>query len=45
MYKTLFNRSNFGYGSAVAVFLVIECLIVVAIIRKIFDSTERTADA
>jgi raffinose/stachyose/melibiose transport system permease protein len=42
MYKTLFNRSNFGYGSAIAVFLAVECLIVVAIIRKIFDSTERT---
>ena len=45
MYKTLFNRSNFGYGSAIAVFLVVECLLVVAIIRKAFDSTERTADA
>lgn len=45
MYKTLFNRSNFGYGSAIAVFLVIECLIVVAIIRKIFDSTEKMGDA
>lgn len=45
MYKTLFNRSNFGYGSAIAVFLVIECLLVVAIIRKAFDSTERTAEA
>ena len=45
MYKTLFNRSNFGYGSAIAVFLVVECLLVVAIIRKAFDSTERTAHA
>lgn len=45
MYKTLFNRSNFGYGSAIAVFLVIECLLVVALIRKAFDSTERTAEA
>ena len=45
MYKTLFNRSNFGYGSAIAVFLVVECLLVVAIIRKAFDSTERTAEA
>jgi len=45
MYKTLFNRSNFGYGSAIAVFLVVECLVVVAIIRKIFDSTEKMGDA
>lgn len=45
MYKTLFNRSNFGYGSAIAVFLVLECLLVVAIIRKAFDSAERGSQA
>ena len=45
MYKTLFNRSNFGFGSAIAVFLVVECLLVVAIIRKAFDSTERGVEA
>lgn len=41
MYKTLFNQSNFGYGSAVATFLVIECLLIVAIIRKAFSATEK----
>jgi raffinose/stachyose/melibiose transport system permease protein len=45
IYKTLFNRSNFGYGSAIAVFLVVECLVVLAIIRKAFDSTERGSEA
>ena len=42
MYKTLFRQSNFGYGSAIAIFLVIECLLIVAIIRKAFSATEKT---
>ena len=33
LYKMLFNASNFGYGSAIAVFLVVECLLAVAVIR------------
>lgn len=36
MYKTIFNSSEFGYGSAIGVFLTIECLVIVAIVRKIF---------
>jgi len=35
LYKVLFNSSNFGYGSAIAVFLSVECLIVVAILRRL----------
>ncbi len=38
MYKTIFNSTNFGYGSAIAVFLVIECLLAVAIMRRAFGS-------
>lgn len=33
LYKTLFNASNFGYGSAIAVFLAVECLLVVVALR------------
>jgi raffinose/stachyose/melibiose transport system permease protein len=33
LYKSLFNASNFGYGSAIAVFLAIECLFVVVALR------------
>lgn len=36
MYKTIFNASGFGYGSALGVFLTVECLVIVAIIRKVF---------
>ena len=34
MYKTAFNSADFGYGSALSVFLVVECLAAVAIIQK-----------
>jgi raffinose/stachyose/melibiose transport system permease protein len=40
LYKTIFTSSNFGYGSAVAVFLAAECLVIVAIIRRVFRSEE-----
>ncbi len=36
LYKVLFNSSHFGYGSAIAVFLVVECLLIVAILQKVF---------
>jgi raffinose/stachyose/melibiose transport system permease protein len=34
MYKVAFNSLNYGYGSALAVFLVIECLLIVTVIQK-----------
>lgn len=36
MYKTAFLTSQFGYGSAMAVFLAIECFVMVSLIRKIY---------
>ncbi len=42
LYKSLFNSSNFGYGSAIAVFLAIECLLVVIVLRWALRS-ERAA--
>jgi raffinose/stachyose/melibiose transport system permease protein len=36
LYKTIFTSNNFGYGSAISVFLVVECLVIVAILRRIF---------
>lgn len=38
LYKVMFNSSHFGYGSAIAVFLVVECLVIVAILRRVFRS-------
>ncbi len=41
LYKTLFNSSNFGYGSAIAVFLAVECLAAVLIIQSVFGAEEK----
>lgn len=40
MYKTAFSSLDFGYGSAMAVFIVVESLIAVAFIRRMMDSKE-----
>lgn len=42
LYKSLFRASNFGYGSAIAVFLALECLLVVVVLRWALRS-ERAA--
>ncbi|MFV0362608.1 MAG: carbohydrate ABC transporter permease [Suipraeoptans sp.] len=41
MYKTAFGATKYGLGSAMAVFLVVECLIAVFIVRKIGSRIER----
>ncbi|MHA6529888.1 carbohydrate ABC transporter permease [Paenibacillus sp. BAC0078] len=43
MYKQAFSTIQYGYGSAIAVFIVIESLLAVLIIRAIFNS--RKGDA
>ena len=40
MYKTTFNSADFGYGSTLSVFLVIECLVAVGIIQKCLGSAK-----
>ena len=36
MYKKAFGANKFGYGSAVAVFIIIESILVVAILQMLF---------
>lgn len=43
LYKTVFQSLEFGYGSAMAVFLAVECLAIVAIIRWLFRKQENEA--
>lgn len=43
MYKKAFSTIQYGYGSAIAVFIVIESLIAVLIIRAIFNSRKGEA--
>jgi len=40
MYKKAFSSMQYGYGSAIAVFIIIESLIAVALIRGFFISAE-----
>jgi raffinose/stachyose/melibiose transport system permease protein len=38
MYNTIFFKNQFGYGSAMALFIVIECLVLTVVVQKIFKS-------
>ena len=45
MYSNLFRKGLYGYGSAQAFFIVIECVILSAIIGKLFRQAEENASA
>lgn len=40
MYKKAFSSNQYGYGSALAVFIIVESILVVYTLRKIFTSKE-----
>lgn len=41
MYTTIFSKYQYGYGSAMAIFIIVECLVCTILINKLFgdDST------
>ncbi len=41
MYKTAFTGARYGYGSAIAVFLALQSVIVVLLLRKAFGFTNK----
>lgn len=41
MYKKIFTSNQYGYGSAIAFFIIIECLIFTFIIQKIFKKIQK----
>ena len=41
MYKKAFSSNQYGYGSALAVFIIIESILVVYTLRKLFTSKEK----
>lgn len=43
MYNNLFRRGLYGYGSAEAFFIVVECLVLTVIINKMFKKAEANA--
>lgn len=44
MYKTAFTSTKFGYGSAISMFMLVESLIAVGLIRFVSTRVERTID-
>ena len=40
MYKKAFSSNQYGYGSALAVFIIVESILVVYLIRKVFTTKE-----
>lgn len=37
MYTTIFSRYQYGYGSAMAIFIIVECLVFTVVINKLFN--------
>ncbi len=42
MYTTIFHKSMYGYGSAIAVFIIAECLLFYWMIQKLFKTDDVT---
>lgn len=42
MYNTIFNKYMYGSGSAMAVFIIIECLVFTVLVQKFFKVEEHT---
>lgn len=42
MYNTIFNKYMYGSGSAMAIFIVLECLVLTLIVQKFFKAEEYT---
>lgn len=42
MYNTIFSRGEYGYGSATAIFIIVECLVFYLIINKLYKVNDIT---
>ena len=40
MYKTVFDSFNYGYGSAISIFVILECLLLTVVLRTFFREKE-----
>lgn len=40
MYKTIFDSFHYGYGSAIAIFVIVECLVFTGLLRLVFKERE-----
>ena len=41
MYKTIFDSYKYGYGSAISIFVIVECLLLTALLRAIFKNRRK----
>jgi len=40
MYTTIFDTYRYGYGSAISVFIIVECLVFTLLINKFFKTED-----
>ncbi len=43
MFSSIFNLNKYGYGSAISIFIVVECIVMAVILQKIFRVKEESA--
>lgn len=42
MFSSIFNLNKYGYGSAIAIFIVVECIVMAVMLQKLFHVQDRT---
>lgn len=43
MFSSIFNLNKYGYGSAISIFIVVECIVMAVILQKVFCVKEESA--
>ena len=43
MFSSIFNLNKYGYGSAISIFIVVECIVMAVILQKVFGVKEESA--
>ena len=43
MFSSIFNLNKYGYGSAISIFIVVECIVMAVILQKVFRVKEEAA--
>ena len=43
MFSSIFNLNKYGYGSAISIFIVVECIVMAVILHKVFRVKEESA--
>ena len=43
MFSSIFNLNKYGYGSAISIFIVVECIVMAVVLQKVFLVKEESA--